>query len=160
MARFVPGGGERPEFPRPGHPPKGAAMAGNDLGSLLGGLLGGGQRDGSGTMLAALLGTVGAGGGANPLNGLLEELRDGGLGEQAGSWVGTGENRPISGPELAQALPYQNLDHVARQAGVTPEQAADRLAAALPEAVDKLTPGGEVPQGDLEEIILRRQPGR
>ncbi|MBH5338163.1 DUF937 domain-containing protein [Streptomyces pactum] len=133
-------------------------MAGDDLGSLLDGLLGQGSGEGTGGMLAALLGTVGAGGGANPLNGLLEELRDGGLGEQADSWVGTGENRPISGPELAQALPYQTLDHVARQAGVGPEQAADRLAGVLPEAVDRLTPDGRVPQGPLEEVLRREQP--
>lgn len=132
-------------------------MAGNDLGSRLGGLLGGG-REQAGGMLAALLGTVGASAGANPLGGLLEELRDGGLGEQARSWVDTGENRPISGPELAQALPYQTLDHVARQAGVSPEQAADQLAGVLPEAIDKLTPGGEVPQGSLDDILQRARP--
>ncbi|GAA3050814.1 hypothetical protein GCM10020000_34770 [Streptomyces olivoverticillatus] len=70
--------------------------------------------------------------------------------------MGTGANQPLSGPEIAQAMPYQTLEHVAQQAGVTPEQAADQLAEALPEVVDKLTPTGEVPQGSLEDLIRER----
>ncbi|KUJ67658.1 hypothetical protein ACZ90_25665 [Streptomyces albus subsp. albus] len=136
-------------------------MAGNELGSLLGGLLGHGRDATSGHLLGALLGVLGSGSGSggNALNGLLEQLQDGGLAEQARSWVGTGANTPVSGPELAQALPYQTLDHVARQAGVSPEEAADRLAGLLPETVDMLTPDGQVPQGSLEELIAQRQSG-
>ncbi|MBB4891993.1 uncharacterized protein YidB (DUF937 family) [Streptomyces olivoverticillatus] len=132
-------------------------MAGNDLGSLLGGLLGGG-RAGAGGLLASLLGTLGDSGqgGGNPLQALVRELDEGGLGEKTRSWVGTGANQPLSGPEIAQAMPYQTLEHVAQQAGVTPEQAADQLAEALPEVVDKLTPTGEVPQGSLEDLIRER----
>ncbi|WP_411141623.1 YidB family protein [Streptomyces sp. x-80] len=131
-------------------------MAGNDLGSLLDALLG----DGSGRLLGTLLDAVGGagttGGGGNPLDGLLAELREGGMADQVQSWVGTGANRSISGPEIAQALPYQALDHVAQQGGVSPEEAADRIAATLPRAVDKLTPAGELPQGSLEDLIRQR----
>lgn len=129
-------------------------MAGNDLGSLLGGMLGGGHGPGAGNLLGALLGALGSGGGQS-LSGLLQQLQEGGLGEQARSWVSTGENRPVSGAEVAQALPYQELDLVAQQAGLSPEQAADQLAAVLPDAVDKLTPQGEVPMGSWEELIAR-----
>jgi uncharacterized protein YidB (DUF937 family) len=131
-------------------------MTGNDLGSQLGGLLGGGQS-GSGGLLASLLGSLGdfGQGGGNPLQGLVRELTEGGLGSQAQSWVGTGENQSVSGPEIAQALPYQALEHIAQQAGLTPEETADRLAAVLPQAVDKLTPQGEVRQGSLEALIAR-----
>ncbi|MER8184410.1 YidB family protein [Kitasatospora sp. NPDC094015] len=140
-------------------------MAGNDLGRLFGGLLGGGAGGGaaggagSGELLAGLLGALGSGGG-DSLGGLLEQLQEGGLGAKARSWVGTGANEAVTGAEVAQALPYQELDLVARQAGLTPEQAADRLAVALPEAVDRLTPQGEVPAGSWEELIARvRQRG-
>ncbi|MFE0044838.1 YidB family protein [Streptomyces albireticuli] len=139
-------------------PGKAGDMAGNDLGSLLGGLLGGGSAGGGGggaNLLAALLGTLGSDGGGNPLAGLLNQLRDGGLGEKADTWVGTGKNEDVSGPEVAQALPTQTLDHVAQQAGVSPEQAADEIARVLPEAVDKLTPQGQVPQGSLEDLLGR-----
>ncbi|MFF3020145.1 YidB family protein [Streptomyces sp. NPDC057939] len=145
-------------------------MAGNDLGSLLGGLLGGsgqgGQGGGAGNILGALLGALGggaggqgaqaAGGGNNPLGGLLEMLTKSGLVDQAQSWVGTGENKAVSGAEIAQALPDEALQQVAQQTGVSPEQAADQIARALPTAVDKLTPEGSVPSGSLEDIIKQQ----
>lgn len=138
-------------------------MAGNDLGSLLGGLLGGGGQGGTsgGDILASLLGALmkGQGGGSgNPLGGLMDMLAKSGLSEQAQSWVGTGENQPVSGEQVAQALPGDALDNVATEAGVTPEQAADQIAQTLPQAVDKLTPGGELPQaGASLEDLIRQQ---
>ncbi|GAA3264969.1 YidB family protein [Streptomyces lavendulae] len=142
-------------------------MAGNDLGSLLGGLLGGGQGGqggqggGAGNILGALLGALGGGGGGaqaggggnNPLGGLMDMLTRSGLADQAQSWLGTGENRPVSGSQIAEALPDDALRKAAEQAGVSPEQAADEIARSLPQAVDKLSPGGEIPSGSLEDII-------
>ncbi|MFI8363787.1 YidB family protein [Streptomyces sp. JL4002] len=142
-------------------------MAGNDLGSLLGGLLGGGQGgSGGGNILGALLGSLmggaggaqGAGGagasnGGNPLGGLLDMLTKSGLADQAQSWIGTGDNKPVSGAQIAEALPDQTLQQVAEQAGVTPQAAADQIAQTLPTAVDKLSPQGQLPTGSLEDII-------
>ncbi|WP_435835647.1 YidB family protein [Streptomyces avermitilis] len=141
------------EGPAPG---KAEDMAGNDLGSLLGGLLGGGKAVGPANLLGALLGTLGSDGGANPLSSLLEQLEDGGLREKTRSWVGSSENQPVSGAEVAQALPTQALDDVAQHAGLSPEEAADQMASVLPEAVDKLTPDGVVPEGSLEDLLGRR----
>ncbi|MFD0154202.1 YidB family protein [Streptomyces sp. NPDC055721] len=140
-------------------------MAGNDLGSLLGSLLGGGGQGGSGGaggILGSLLGALGgakSGGadGANPLGGLLDMLTKSGLVDQAQSWVGTGENQPVSGAQIADALPDDTLQKVAADAGVSPQEAADQIAQSLPQAVDKLTPAGSVPQGSLEDIIRRQQ---
>ncbi|MFI9616837.1 YidB family protein [Streptomyces sp. NPDC052023] len=143
-------------------------MAGNDLGSLLGSLLGGGQgSSGQGeNILGALLGALmrgGAGGaqatgnGDNPLAGLLEMLAKSGLAEQAQSWVGTGGNQPVTGAQVAQALPDETLRHVAERAGVPPHQAADEIAQVLPQAVDKLSPNGHIPSGSLEDIIRRQR---
>ncbi|MFB0630262.1 YidB family protein [Streptomyces sp. AB3(2024)] len=139
-------------------------MAGNDLGSLLGGLLGGGgqggQGGGAGDILGALLGALGGGnghagggGGNNPLGGLMDMLTRSGLADQAQSWLGTGENQPVSGSQIAEALPDGTLRKAAEQAGVSPEQAADQIARSLPQAVDKLSPEGSIPSGSLEDII-------
>ncbi|MER7826191.1 YidB family protein [Streptomyces sp. NPDC096097] len=140
-------------------------MAGNDLGSLLGGLLGGsGGQGGSGgagggNILGALLGALmgGAGGsqagGSNPLGGLLDMLTKSGLADQAQSWIGTGDNQSVSGAQIAEALPDEALQKAAAQAGVSPQEAADQIARALPTAVDKLSPQGQLPTGSLEEII-------
>ncbi|MFF1452416.1 YidB family protein [Streptomyces sp. NPDC058274] len=143
---------------------KGVTMAGNDLGSLLGGLLGGGGQGGAsggGNVLGALLQSLGGGGtvgnGSNPLGGLLDMLAKSGLADQAQSWVGTGENKPVTGEQVQQALPDGTLQKVADQAGVTPEQAADHLAQSLPQAVDKLTPEGRIPTGSLADLVKEQQ---
>ncbi|MFF4434556.1 YidB family protein [Streptomyces sp. NPDC001513] len=144
-------------------------MAGNDLGSLLGSLLGGGGQGGSGgagNILGALIGALGAGGAGgaggqaaagnganNPLGGLMDMLTKSGLADQAQSWIGTGENKPVSADQIKEALPDGALQKAAEQAGVSPEQAADQIAQTLPQAVDKLTPQGQVPSGSLEDII-------
>ncbi|MFF3792567.1 YidB family protein [Streptomyces sp. NPDC001981] len=143
-------------------------MAGNDLGGLLGSLLGGGSQGGgsgnAGNILGALLGALGGnasagggGGGANTLEGLIGMLTRSGLLDQAQSWVGTGENKPVSGAQIAQALPEETLQKVAQDAGVSTEQAADDIARSLPAAVDKLTPAGEVPKGGSIEDLIRAQ---
>ncbi|WP_330329674.1 YidB family protein [Streptomyces sp. NBC_00536] len=144
-------------------------MAGNDLGSLLGSLLGGGgqggQGGGAGGILGALLGALGgagaggaqaSGNGSNPLGGLLDMLTKSGLADQAQSWVGTGDNKAVSGAEIAQALPDEALQQAAAQAGVSPQEAADQIAQALPQAVDKLSPSGALPTGSLEDIIKQQ----
>ncbi|MER5732937.1 YidB family protein [Streptomyces sp. NPDC002138] len=147
-------------------------MAGNDLGGLLGGLLGGGGSGGqggggAGNILGALLGALGggaggaggaqaAGNGSNPLGGLLEMLKKSGLVDQAQSWVGTGENQAVSGAEIAKALPDEALQQAAQQAGVSPQEAADQIAQALPQAVDKLSPTGSLSSGSLEDIIKQQ----
>ncbi|MFJ5711174.1 YidB family protein [Streptomyces sp. NPDC093105] len=149
---------------------KGGTMAGNDLGGLLGSLLGGGGGQGgggAGGVLGSLLGALAGGqggqggaggaGGQNPLGGLLDMLTRSGLAEQAQSWIGTGENKPVDGTQIAEALPDETLRKVAQDAGVTPQQAADEIAQSLPQAVDKLTPGGSLPQGGSLEDIIRAQ---
>jgi len=137
-------------------------MAGNDLGSLLGGLLGGGKSgSGSGAILGALLGALGSGSGSgsggNPLGGLLDMLTKSGLVDQKDSWVGTGQNQSVTGAQIQQALPDETLRKVAEQAGVTPEEAASDLARTLPQAVDKLTPEGQLPQAASLEELVRQQ---
>ncbi|MFJ7495233.1 YidB family protein [Streptomyces sp. NPDC097727] len=141
-------------------------MAGNDLGSLLGSLLGGGGQGGAsggaGNILGALLGALGdgrsgTGGGGNALEGLIGMLTESGLVDQAQSWVGTGENQAVSGAQIAEALPDETLRKVARETGVSTEQAADEIARSLPTAVDRLTPSGEVPEGRSIEDLVREQ---
>ncbi|MFI6286182.1 YidB family protein [Streptomyces sp. NPDC051018] len=144
-------------------------MAADDLGTLLGGLLGDGRSGGSGggsgtahilgTLLSALGSRNGASAGGNPLDGLIGMLARSGLLEQAKSWVGTGENKPVSGAQIADALPGDTLRRVAEENGVTPQQAADEIARSLPRAVDRLTPSGELPQAgtSLEDAIRRRR---
>ncbi|MEU9449151.1 YidB family protein [Streptomyces sp. NPDC048277] len=135
-------------------------MAGNDLESMLGSLLGDeGKDEGKGAgLLTALIGAMSHGQGGGSLGGLLETLARSGLTAQQDSWVGTGANQPVTGDQLRQALPDDALQQVAEETGTTPQKAADQLARVLPDAVDRLTPQGQVPQAPIEDLVRRQTP--
>jgi uncharacterized protein YidB (DUF937 family) len=119
------------------------------LGNILGQMMGGGAQPGGGGlggMLGGMLG--GAAGGAGGLGGLLQQMANTGYGEHAQSWVGTGQNLPIGPDDLQQILGRDGIAQIARQAGVSEADASQGLSALLPEVVNHVTPGGEVPDVD------------
>jgi len=134
----------------------GAQRGGGGMGDILGQVLGGGggQRGGGG--MEDILGQVlggggaqrGAGGGMGGLGALLEQFQRMGYAEQANSWVGTGQNMPISPDVVAQIFGRDGLSQIAAQAGLSEADASRGLSALLPEVVDRVTPGGEVPDLD------------
>jgi uncharacterized protein YidB (DUF937 family) len=110
-------------------------------------------------LLNAVTGMLGnqSGGG---LAGLVDQFTKSGLGDVVSSWVGTGENLPISAEQITKALGGSKVGEIAKQAGVTPENASSMLAKVLPGLVDSLTPKGEVPGGDLLSQALSMFGGR
>jgi uncharacterized protein YidB (DUF937 family) len=108
------------------------------------------QTSGGGGLLGQLGGLLaGAAGGAavsGGLGSLLEQFKNSGLGQQAESWVGTGQNQPISAEQINAAIGHGKLAEIAQQAGLDPAQLSQLLAQALPTIVDKLTPGGQLPK--------------
>jgi uncharacterized protein YidB (DUF937 family) len=136
----------------------GAGQGGGGLGDILGQVLGGGPQRGAGgglgDVVSSMLGRGGAGAGADlgPLGGLLEQMQRAGYGDQARSWVGTGQNMPISPDALSQIFGQGGLDEIASRAGLTPEQTSEGLSELLPEVVDRFTPAGQVP--DLDQLSL------
>lgn len=118
----------------------GGGGQGGGLGGMLGSVLGGGgQGGGQG---------VGVGGGLGGLGGLLQQLQQGGLGDAAQSWVSTGQNMPVSAEQLQNALGADRIDALAQQVGMPAGDLSSQLAQYLPQVVDQLTPGGQLPQGD------------
>ena len=98
--------------------------------------------------LTQLLGVAqGAAGGGLPA--LLAQLENAGLGEQVGSWAAQGEQLPVTAEELATVLTPEQLNHLAEQAGTTPDGLLERLAQELPQAAAahsqrlQATPPGE-----------------
>jgi uncharacterized protein YidB (DUF937 family) len=72
------------------------------------------------------------------------------------SWIGTGQNQPISADQVVAALGNKTVTELAQRAGISGNQGAGALAALLPTLVDQLTPRGEVPQqGQLAELGKR-----
>jgi uncharacterized protein YidB (DUF937 family) len=147
----------------------GAQQGNNPLGSLLSSLtrgMGGAQNAGqnpgpataqagalggpaAGALLAAAMALVQQQGG---LSGLLEKFRQSGLGQHADSWVGTGPNMAVTGDQLHQALGGDALGGVAARLGIPVQQAGASMAQLLPELINQLTPGGQVP-GNHNSLI-------
>ncbi len=113
------------------------------LGSVLGKALGGGQQGNMLMELATGLLTNPQSGG---LSGLLDKFKAAGLGDQAASWVSTGENIPVSGDQIHNALGGDFIQQIASKLGVDASQTSGSLAQLLPQLIDKLTPDGAVPQ--------------
>jgi uncharacterized protein YidB (DUF937 family) len=80
------------------------------------------------------------------LSGLLQSFHDKGLGSLASSWVGTGQNLPITADQIQHVLGSDPVKQMAAKAGISPDAAGAALSQLLPTLVDKLTPNGEMPQ--------------
>jgi uncharacterized protein YidB (DUF937 family) len=135
----------------------GLAGGGGGLDDILGGLTGGGDASGGsaqggmGGLLTALLPMVGgllAGGG---LQKVLSGFQANGLAAQTDSWVGTGENAPISGADVREVVGDEQIAQIAAQLGVSEDEAADAVAQVLPTIVDKVSPEGHLaPDSELD----------
>lgn len=94
------------------------------------------------------------------VGGLVEKFGQNGMGDLAASWVGKGGNLPVSAEQIAQVIGSGPIADFAKSIGISPEQAADTIAGLLPEAIDRLTPGGEVKGGgDVLGQITDALPG-
>jgi len=82
------------------------------------------------------------------VGGLLQQLQQSGLGPQVASWLGNGQNLPVSVDQLKQALGDQHLGQLATQLGLPVDQLLGQLSQNLPAAVDHMSP-----QGSLEEQL-------
>ena len=83
------------------------------------------------------------------ISGIAKQFAAKGLGHIVSSWIGTGQNLPISPEQLQSVLGSEQVKAIAAKAGISPEAAQNGLAQVLPQLVDKMTPNGEVPEGDL-----------
>jgi uncharacterized protein YidB (DUF937 family) len=92
--------------------------------------------------LGDLLSSNGAGGG---LSGLVQSFEQSGLGHVIGSWVGTGDNLPISPDQIQQVFGSGKLAELAQSLGLDTDQVASQLSQVLPHLIDSLTPNGQVP---------------
>ena len=84
------------------------------------------------------------------LGGLVEKFKEKGLGDIAASWIGTGENLPITAEQLKGVLGNETLGQMASQLGVSGDQLSGQLSGLLPQIIDKLTPNGQVAGGGFD----------
>ena len=121
----------------------GATSRGLDLGGIIGALTNNPQ------MLQAITAMLGNDGSQGGLGGLMARFQQAGLGDVIGSWVGTGENKSISGEQLQQALGPDTISEMAARLGMNTRDTASQLSDLLAGMIDRLTPNGQAPQGGL-----------
>lgn len=117
------------------------------------GLPGGSGGGGLSDMLKGGLGGLLAGGAAGSilsggLGDLMKQLQQGGQGETANSWVGTGQNKPIAPGDLANALGADQVSALASHSGMSRDELLQGLSQYLPDVIDQLTPDGRLPEAN------------
>jgi len=103
---------------------------------LLGGIVGAGMA----TVISDLLERNGG------IQGVVRQFEQNGLGPTVRSWVGVGPNDPIAPDALHKALGPDLLQQLSAKSGLSVEELTQKLSQVLPQAVDRLTPNGQIPQ--------------
>jgi uncharacterized protein YidB (DUF937 family) len=83
------------------------------------------------------------------LSGLVDQFNNKGLGGLVSSWIGIGENQPVSGEQIAQTFGNDRIQEIAQKLGISEADASGGLASLLPQMIDKLTPDGKLPEGGM-----------
>jgi uncharacterized protein YidB (DUF937 family) len=78
------------------------------------------------------------------LAGIVTQLQQGGLDKQVQSWLGSGNNLPVTADQLRGALSDQHVQQIARELGLPVDNALQFLAQHLPAAVDQASPNGTI----------------
>jgi uncharacterized protein YidB (DUF937 family) len=98
--------------------------------------------------------TSDAGGLLGGLGGLLNKLQQGGLGNAANSWVGSGQNQPVSPSQLGQALGPNIVKTLSQMTGISEDELTKQLSQGIPVIVNTLTPNGRLPTvAELSKMI-------
>ncbi|NDZ13692.1 hypothetical protein C7T35_29915 [Variovorax sp. WS11] len=118
-----------------------------------GGLGGLGELGGLAGALGGLLANNGEVGG---LGGLVSKFEQAGMGDVIGSWIGKGENQPVTDDQLQNALGSDVVSGLAQKLGINAATLLPMLATLLPMLIDRLTPRGQAPAeglGDQDELL-------
>lgn len=115
----------------------------DQLGGAVGSALGQGKNAGVSAVLLqqviAMLSKPGA------LGNLTSAFQSAGLGNILQSWVGTGQNLPISAEQIQKVLGAGTVADLAKKAGIGESETTSALASLLPQVIDKVSPSGSVP---------------
>jgi uncharacterized protein YidB (DUF937 family) len=78
------------------------------------------------------------------LSAIVAKLEQAGLGGHVKSWLGNGQNLPISAEQLQQVLGNDTVRQLAAKYNIPVDQISQILAQELPKAVDHASPNGQL----------------
>ena len=102
-------------------------------------------RPGAAPTGAAPTGATGQQGSLGGLDVLINQFKQSGLEDVINSWIGVGQNQPVSPNQLRQVLGNETVNNLSRQTGAPQEDLLSQLSKYLPGVIDRLTPNGQVP---------------
>jgi uncharacterized protein YidB (DUF937 family) len=92
------------------------------------------------------------------IQGVVDQFQKKGLDGIINSWIGTGENKPVTADQITQTVGAEKINEMAKEAGVDPKDLADQLAQHLPTAIDKITPDGKLPDVAAAAAVIPAAP--
>ncbi|HKA00371.1 MAG TPA: YidB family protein [Candidatus Solibacter sp.] len=87
------------------------------------------------------------------LNSVVRSFQQNGMGDIVRSWVGTGQNMPISPGQVQTALGRDTITEMAEKSGLSRDAVTSHLSQILPRLVDSLTPNGHT--GDAADLMSK-----
>src|SRR5208337_4199726 len=70
------------------------------------------------------------------VKGIINQFEKQGLGPTILSWVGKGDNHPITAAQMYRALGFVTLQQLGGQLGMSPDEMAAKLSKVLPKAIE------------------------
>ena len=114
------------------------------IGGALGGNTGGGANYGQ---LFEIVQNMGG------LDAVMDQLRQGGLNDQIGSWIAQGANQAITPDRVRAILGDSMIASAAQSMGLSPVRISEIIAQQLPAVIDMMTPDGNSPGGGFGGIL-------
>jgi uncharacterized protein YidB (DUF937 family) len=118
---------------------------------IVSGALKGVMGQGEQSLLPGLLSQLLANTSLGSVGGLLQQLQQGGLGNEVASWLGNGANHAISSDQLRAALGNEQLQQMAQSAGLPIDKLLAMLSQQLPQSVDQMSPDGSLQEPEQSQ---------
>ncbi len=109
--------------------------------------IGGGAGDKQNAIMPIIMNLIS--GQSGGLGGLIQKFTSKGLGDVVSSWVGTDKNLPISPDQVQDVLGTDTVKDIASKLGMDTNAVTGQLSNLLPDVVNKLSPDGKIPEGDI-----------
>lgn len=89
------------------------------------------------------------------VSALMNKFNQSGLANIIESWIGKGENLPISGDQIKQILGSDSLKELASKLGQDESQTSSLLATYLPKIINRLSSDGQETSGEASNLISK-----
>jgi len=103
--------------------------------------------------ISSALGNIFGGENGLDLSSIVSKVTDGDLGDTISSWLGSGENMPISMDSITDLLGSDKISEFASQLGLSEDSAKGALSDVIPNLVDKATSGEDSLIGSMLDKV-------